>query len=87
MPHRDPTEETDKNAMRTLREKRKLTQAQAARKVDVSRSLWSALENKQRPLTVAFLNRMQVAFRLSDDEVTYLRTWWGDAHMTTSNAA
>lgn len=84
--NRQPKEE-DKNAMRTLREKRGLTQAQAAARVDVSRSLWSALENKQRPLTVAFLNRMQVAFRLSEDEVTYLRTWWGDAHLSTSSAA
>jgi len=86
MPDTTPPE-IDKNAMRTLRRRRKLTQAAASKKVGISRSLWSALENKQRPLTVAQLNRIQVALRLSDDEVTYVRTWWGDAHLTTSSAA
>lgn len=68
------------NAMNTIRTRRGLTQAKAAALVGMSRSLWSALENKQRPLTVATLNRIELALECSEDEVLYLRRWWGDAH-------
>lgn len=69
------------NALRQIRKRADMTQAEAAKKLSISRSLWSALENKKRPLTIALVNRIQVAFNLSDDEVKYIRTWWGDAHL------
>ena len=68
------------NALRVIRRRKGLTQQQAAKLVGMSRSLWSALECKQRPLTVALLNKIQVAFGLSDDELLYLRRWWADSH-------
>lgn len=76
------TTETDRNALKTIRDKLGYTQAQAAQRLKMSRSLWSAIENKERPLTVRLLNQIQVAFDLTDDEVNYIRTWWGDAHLS-----
>jgi transcriptional regulator with XRE-family HTH domain len=68
------------NALKRIRKMRGLSQAKAASKTGMSRSLWSALELKQRPMSVAILNKIQVALELSDNETKYIRTWWGDAH-------
>lgn len=68
------------NALKQIRKRKGLSQAKAAKATGMSRSLWSALELKQRPMTVAVLNRIQVALELSDSETRYIRVWWADAH-------
>lgn len=58
-----------------------LTQRAIAEKVGISRSLWSALENRQRPLSVALLNRMQNRLDLPDTRIEKIRLWWGESHL------
>lgn len=76
-----PRMSTDENnALRDTRMGMGLTQAQIAKIIGISRSLWSALENKQRPLSVALLNRMQERLKLTEDQVKAIRLWWGESH-------
>jgi transcriptional regulator with XRE-family HTH domain len=77
----------DVNELRAVRKRMKLTQAQIAERVEISRSLWSALENRQRPLTVALLNRMATRLELSDADVKSIREWWGESHLMLGSAA
>ena len=74
------------NALRDIRTVLGLTQAQIAERIRISRSLWSALENRQRPLTVALLNRMQDRLELTDEQVLVIRGWWGESHLSLSRA-
>jgi transcriptional regulator with XRE-family HTH domain len=72
--------DNSKNELKKLRDLFGLTQAQTAERLQISRSLWSALENQQRPLTVALLNRIATTFELSDEDINRIRVWWGEAH-------
>lgn len=85
MPKKDPQREIE-NALVMIRKKYGLTQAQAAKWAKISRSLWSGLETKKRPLTVAYLNRIQIGLGLDDEEILYIRRWWGDAHCAVDPA-
>lgn len=85
MPKPNSTEEP--NALKELRERLGLTQAQIAARIQISRSLWSALENKQRPLTVALLNRMADVLVLDDEQINDIREWWGESHLSLPKTA
>jgi len=77
----------DNNALHEVRKAMGLTQREIALKVGISRSLWSALENRQRPLTVALLNRMQDKLGLTDEQVEKIRLWWGESHLVLGSAS
>ncbi len=72
----------EKNALRDVRTARGLTQAQAAAKVGISRSQWSFLECRERPLTVAMLNLIKSQFELDPEEVDLICDWWGTHNLT-----
>ena len=72
-------EDDKNNLLRSFRALRNLTQQESAKKTGISRTLWSAWEGKTRPINIAHLNQIQAVLDLSDDQVTALRKWWGDA--------
>lgn len=74
------------NALRVIRVRKGYTQRTAAEMAGMSRSLWSALERKQRPLTVALLSKIQVAWDLTDEEALYVSRWWGDSRCSIDAA-
>jgi transcriptional regulator with XRE-family HTH domain len=65
------------NKLRDIRKAKGFTQAQAADLVGISRSKWSFLECRQRPMTVPMLNLIQERLELTPEEVDQIRTWWG----------
>jgi len=65
------------NKLRDARKARDLTQAQAAELVGISRSKWSFLECRERPLTVPLLNLIKERLELSNEEVDQIIEWWG----------
>lgn len=69
----------DNNALRTFRVAAGHTQDSAADALGVSRSTWSSWELKERPMSVAHLNRIKLALKLTDEEAENIRKWWGDA--------
>jgi transcriptional regulator with XRE-family HTH domain len=76
MPKQRPGDEN--NVLRSIRQKRNLTQKQAAERCNYSRNAWSAWELRVRPLTVAQLNRIELALSLTEKENKAIRKWWGD---------
>lgn len=64
-------------SLKELRRSRGLSQREAAERIGVSRTLWSALEMKNRPLQVTLLNCIQDRFDLSDEDTDRIRRWWG----------
>lgn len=75
------------NALREIRQLFDMTQARIAKEVGISRSLWSALENRQRPLTVALLNKMKRVLGLTEENVKDILDWWGESHLSDGKAA
>ena len=69
----------DENMLKHFRNYVGLTQEEAALKVGVSRTLWSAWEGRNRPMTVAQLNAVVTALGLDDEATLDLIRWWGDA--------
>ena len=68
-------------SLKELRLSRRMSQREAAERIEVSRTLWSALEMKNRPLQVTLLNRIQDRFDLSDEDTDRIRRWWGSGLM------
>lgn len=66
-----------------LRKNLGASQAQASSRTGISRTLWAALENKRRPLTAGYLNRIQQIFDLTDRQITEIRKWWGSADVSS----
>lgn len=79
-------ENDEDNLLRNFRSLSDFTQEQAAEAVGVSRSLWSAWEGRARPMTVAQLNKIQVALNLQDDQINELRIWWGTEEMVVAES-
>ncbi len=67
----------DNNVLRAFRTLRNLTQEEAAKRMGVSRTLWSAWEGRSRPMTLAHLNKAQEILRLSEDQILEIIDWWG----------
>lgn len=67
------------NVLREFREAVSLTQQKAADAVGVSRTTWSAWELRERPMSVAHLNRIKQVLKMDDSNTRVLREWWGDA--------
>jgi DNA-binding transcriptional regulator YiaG len=65
------------SAMRAIRSAFRLRQDEAARIVGVSRTLWSAWEQRSRPINVDQLLQVRRAFDLTDDELAWVVEWWG----------
>jgi transcriptional regulator with XRE-family HTH domain len=68
----------NENMLKHFRSLLGLTQEEAASKIGVSRTLWSAWESRNRPMTIAQLNAMQRALSLADEDIEDIRRWWGE---------
>jgi transcriptional regulator with XRE-family HTH domain len=77
MPRRREGDEN--NILRSFRELRGLTQQEASEIVGISRTLWSAWEGKNRPMSLAHLNRIRTALQLEDVHILSLLRWWEEA--------
>ncbi len=69
----------ENNVLRLLRSKAGLTQVKAAKAVGVARTTWSSWELRERPMSVAYLNRVHHELSLTDEETRILREWWGSS--------
>lgn len=75
------------NPFRMIRKAFAFTQSDAAFRVGVSRSLWLAWEQKDRPITVLQLESVVRCFGLAREEVEWIVTWWGDSRASVVTVA